>query len=118
MRGFERTAQTLEDLGKVILSLVLILVAGGVWGAFFDMLNGGPDDPVGDGLLTGVVIVALVFVPLAGLAAVACVEDSVKASRWYRRRVAARNTRDAARRRQEERRIRQARKRELWERTH
>ncbi|MGW3772095.1 hypothetical protein [Actinomadura verrucosospora] len=95
MCRIENTVDRPAEDGNVVEALgafVAFVAAGCPWGAFLDMVNGGLDDPIGDGALKGAIVGAVCFVLLAIGVAVA---DAV------------RNRRAAARRRKRDRRARQ-----------
>ncbi|MGI5201167.1 hypothetical protein ACQEU6_06175 [Spirillospora sp. CA-108201] len=103
-------------LGGFLSCLIAALAAGGAWGALIDSLNGGIDDPIGDGALNGVIVGAVFFLLLTCVVAAWQVLGDVKTSRWNKRRVGARHRKAASKRRKQERRDRQNWKRELQKR--
>ncbi|NDU76435.1 hypothetical protein GWI34_27965 [Actinomadura sp. DSM 109109] len=102
-----------KDVEKLILTCVLLLYLGAYMGLQIDGNLGS--DPFGDGVLKGLIVAAVVCVIHVVLTIPL---DPVRVSKRGKRRAAAKNTRDAARRREEERRDRQYWKRVYWERTH
>ncbi|MEU9845297.1 hypothetical protein AB0C69_39505 [Actinomadura sp. NPDC048032] len=96
MCRIENTVDRPAEDGNAVEALgafVAFVAAGAPWGAFFDMVNGGLDDPIGDGALKGAIVGAVCFVLIAvGVGVV----------------VAVRNRRAAAGRRKRDRRARQS----------
>ncbi|SNR25643.1 hypothetical protein [Actinomadura mexicana] len=91
----------------------LALYIGGIYGSIIDQANGGLNDPIDDGMWWGTVTAAVALV-----VGIVVHLSGPYVARINKHRVAARNTRDAARRREEARKDRQYWKRVYWNRTH
>ncbi|MEU4820716.1 hypothetical protein AB0H37_02475 [Actinomadura sp. NPDC023710] len=105
------------NTAAAITASALALSTGGLYGLTIDLANGGLNDPIDDGLSKGVLAVAVALV-VALVVGSALHLSGPYVAKIKKRRVATRNSRDAAKRRNEARRDRQHWKMVYWNRTH
>ena len=110
-----KSSGVVGNVVRLFPSCAVLLASGGALGSTIDAHHGTFYDPIGDGFLKGVIAAAVVYV---GIVVLAIRLDPVRISKKNKHRVAARNSSDAAKRREEERRDRQYWKRVYWNRTH